>query len=679
MLNTHFRVVGGFLSFQASGLNRWARILMTKFRDSIIGIALGMFERLLFARRLTKRVLVFGTDALLSVAAIWFAFSLRLGEWLLWSEPIAKVMTVSFLIWPPIFIFMGIYRSIFRFAGSGTMIEIAKAVFFYGIGIASIFTFIGVAGVPRTIGVLIPILYFILLAISRIVARYILFDLLGQRDFGGDMKQVLIYGAGSAGQQLALSMRHYPGMQLRGFIDDDQRLDGQKLDGHRVYFSGALDSLVAKRGITDVLLALPSISRSRRKKIVGELQRFRLHVQTLPQIQDIVNGKVTIGDLQEIEIDDLLGRDAVAPNELLMGRTISGKTVLVTGAGGSIGSELCRQIMAIGPKKLVLVEMTEHALYAIDQELREQVALGQAKANIEIVADLSNTASRRPVHSLFQKYRPDTVFHAAAYKHVPLVEHNPISGIGNNIFSALNMALEARATGVAHFILISTDKAVRPTNVMGASKRVCELVLQALAASAAMTGSKTRFSMVRFGNVLGSSGSVVPRFKEQIERGGPVTLTHRKITRYFMTIPEAAQLVIQAGAMAQGGEVFVLDMGKSVKIYDLARTMIRLSGLTVRDEANPDGDIAIEEIGLRPGEKLYEELLIGENPKATKHKRIMQAREKFIEWSALEPVLDALRDHVSSGDRDGAIALLRQLVPEYQPAAANDTDTRESA
>jgi FlaA1/EpsC-like NDP-sugar epimerase len=652
---------------------------MTDLKEPIIGMILSFFERLLIAHRVTKRVLVFTTDAFLSIAAVWFTFSLRLGEWQLWSDPIAKVMLATFLIWPPIFIFMGIYRSIFRFAGSGTMIEIAKSVGLVGLGVSAIFTLFGVAGVPRAIGMLYPILFFLLLALSRIVARYILFDLLGQREFGGELKQVLIYGAGSAGQQLALSMRHYPGMQLRGFIDDDVRLDGQKLDGHRVYFSGNLDTLVHKRGISDVLLALPAINRSRRKKIVGDLQRFKLHVQTLPQIQDIVNGKVTIGDLQEIEIDDLLGRDAVAPNELLMGRTIAGKTVLVTGAGGSIGSELCRQIMAIGPKKLVLVEMTEHALYSIDQELRERVATGQAKAGVEIVAELSNTASRRPVRTLLQKYQPDTVFHAAAYKHVPLVEHNPISGIGNNIFSALNMAMEARANGVAHFILISTDKAVRPTNIMGASKRVCELVLQALAASAVKTGSKTRFSMVRFGNVLGSSGSVVPRFKEQIEKGGPVTLTHRKITRYFMTIPEAAQLVIQAGAMAQGGEVFVLDMGKSVKINDLARTMIRLSGLTVRDEENPDGDIAIEEVGLRPGEKLYEELLIGENPKATKHKRIMQAREKFMEWSDLEPKLETMRGHVNSGDRDAAIALLRELVPEYQPSAANDADARERA
>jgi FlaA1/EpsC-like NDP-sugar epimerase len=652
---------------------------MADLSASLIDGSLGYVKRLLFAPRIIKRLLVFGTDALLSVAAVWFAFSLRLGEWQLWSVPIAKLMLVVFLIWPPIFIFMGVYRSIFRFAGSGTMIDLAKATCFAGGIIATIFTVFTVSGVPRTIGVLYPILFFMLLAISRIVARYILFDLLGQRDFGGAMKNVLIYGAGSAGQQLALSMRHYPGMQLRGFIDDDKRLNGQKLDGHRVYFSGNLENLVVKRGITDILLALPSISRARRKKIVGDLQRFRLHVQTLPQVQDIVDGKVTIGDLQEIEIDDLLGRDAVAPNELLMGRTVAGKTVVVTGAGGSIGSELCRQIMAIGPKKLVLVEMTEHALYAIDHELRERVAAGSAKAGIEIVAELSNTASRRSVRSLFLKYQPDTVFHAAAYKHVPLVEHNPISGIGNNIFSALNMALEARANNILHFILISTDKAVRPTNIMGASKRVCELVLQALAASVAKSGGKTRFSMVRFGNVLGSSGSVVPRFKEQIEKGGPVTLTHRKITRYFMTIPEAAQLVIQAGAMAQGGEVFVLDMGKSVKIYDLARTMIRLSGLTVRDAENPDGDIAIQEIGLRPGEKLFEELLIGENPKATKHKRIMQAREKFIEWQTLEPMLETMRDHVSAGDREAALSLLRKLVPEYQPAAANDVDARESA
>jgi FlaA1/EpsC-like NDP-sugar epimerase len=640
--------------------------------DNMTTALLEQLAKLLLAPRIVKRLVVFLIDSILCIASIWLAFSLRLGEWQLWGNAVIAVAAIAYLVWPPVFIILGIYRSIFRFAGSGTMVELLRAVGLVAVFTIGIFTIFGVTGVPRTIGVLFPILFFMVLVLSRVTGRYVLFDVLGQSDYGGATKRVLIYGAGSAGQQLALSMRHYPGMRLCGFVDDDKRLNGQKLDGISVFFSGDMGRVVEKLMITDILLALPTVNRARRKRIIGDLQEFKAHVQTLPQIQDIVDGKITIGDLQEVEIDDLLGRDPVTPNELLMARTIAGKTVLVTGAGGSIGSELCRQIMAIGPKKLILAEMTEHALYVIEQELIDRMKTGLAKSGIEVIPELANTASRRPVRTLFAKYQPDTVFHAAAYKHVPLVEHNPVAGIGNNVFSTLNTALEARATGVAHYILISTDKAVRPTNVMGASKRVCELVLQALAKDSGKSGSHTRFSMVRFGNVLGSSGSVVPRFKEQIAKGGPVTLTHRKITRYFMTIPEAAQLVIQAGAMAKGGEVFVLDMGKSVKIYDLACTMIRLSGLTVRDENNQDGDIAIEEVGLRPGEKLYEELLIGENPTETVHKRIMQAREKFIGWDELEPMLDVLRGFVDAGDTADALSLLRKLVPEYQPASSND-------
>jgi FlaA1/EpsC-like NDP-sugar epimerase len=615
--------------------------------------------------RRAKKIIAFLADSAICVFAIWLAFSLRLGDWQLWTTPVKSVLLASFLFWPPLFLMFGVYRSIFRFAGSGTITELARAILIFMLAMAVTFTIMAVPGVPRTIGILVPILFFLGLVLSRITVRYIISDLLGQRAFGGEAKRVLIYGAGSAGQQLALSTRHYPGMFLLGFVDDDIRLKGQRLDGNPVFHSSDLKGQVVRLGVTDILLAVPSMSRSARKKIVDELRQLSVHVQTLPQIQDIVAGKVTIADLREVEVDDLLGRDAVAPNQLLMGRTIIGKTVLVTGAGGSIGSELCRQIMAIGPRRLVLVEMTEYALYKIEQELVGHMASGHFRADIEVIPELINTTAARPVASLLTSYCPDTVFHAAAYKHVPLLEHNPISGMGNNIISTKNMALAAEKCGVSHFILISTDKAVRPTNVMGASKRVCEQILQAKAKA----GSKTRFSMVRFGNVLGSSGSVVPRFKEQIASGGPVTLTHKDIIRYFMTIPEAAQLVIQAGSMAEGGEVFVLDMGKPVKIYDLASTLINLSGLTIRDEANPDGDIAIEEIGLRPGEKLFEELLIGENPMPTKHKRIMQAMEGHIEWKYLSNLIEQLESYIHAGDRDAAVGLLRELVPEYRPEA----------
>ena len=613
--------------------------------------------------RRTKKIIAFAVDSVICVFAVWLAFSLRLGDWQLWNAPVRSVLLVSFLTWPFIFLALGVYRSIFRFAGSGTITELARAVAIFLFLMVGVFTIVGLPGVPRTIGILVPILFLLALVLSRIVVRYIISDLLGQRAFGGETKRVLIYGAGSAGQQLALSTRHYPGMFLLGFVDDDRRLRGQRLDGSPVYHSSDLVAQVERLDVTDILLAVPSMSRSKRKGIVDDLKRFSVHVQTLPQIQDIVAGKVSIADLREVEVDDLLGRDAVAPNDLLMGRTILGKTVMVTGAGGSIGSELCRQIMAIGPQRIVLVEMTEYSLYKIEQELRENAAAGIFRTDIEIHPELINTTAARPVSSLLAAYRPDTIFHAAAYKHVPLLEHNPISGMGNNIISTRNLVQAAEQNDVAHFILISTDKAVRPTNVMGASKRVCEQILQAKA----KVGSKTRFSMVRFGNVLGSSGSVVPKFKEQIANGGPVTLTHKDIIRYFMTIPEAAQLVIQAGSMAKGGEVFVLDMGKPVKIYDLASTLINLSGLTVRDTENPDGDIAIEEIGLRPGEKLFEELLIGENPMPTKHKRIMQAMEGHMDWRELSAALDRLEGHVHAGNRDAAVSLLRELVPEYQP------------
>ena len=621
-----------------------------------------------FDRR-AKKIIAFAVDSVICAAAIWLAFSLRLGDWQLWNAPIRSVLFISFLIWPLIFLAFGVYRSIFRFAGSGTIAELARANAIFLFLMAVVFTFIGVSGVPRTIGILVPILFFLALVMSRIVVRYIISDLLEQRAFGGETKRVLIYGAGSAGQQLASSTRYYPGMYLLGFVDDDSRLRGQRLDGSPVYHSGQLASHVERLGVTDILLAVPSMSRSKRKSIVDDLKRFSVHVQTLPQMQDIVSGKVSIADLRDVEVDDLLGRDAVPPNDLLMGRTILGKMVMVTGAGGSIGSELCRQIMAIGPQKLILVEMTEFALYKIEQELRENASAGLFRSDIQIFPELINTTAARPVSSVLAAYRPDTIFHAAAYKHVPLVEHNPISGMGNNIISTRNLVQAAEQAGVSNFILISTDKAVRPTNIMGASKRVCEQILQAKA----KMGSKTRFSMVRFGNVLGSSGSVVPRFKEQIANGGPVTLTHKDIIRYFMTIPEAAQLVIQAGSMAKGGEVFVLDMGKPVKIYDLACTLISLSGLIVRDHNNPDGDIAIEEIGLRPGEKLFEELLIGENPQPTKHQRIMQAMEGHMPWQDLSPALDVLESHIHAGNREAAVSLLRDLVPEYQPNADSTT------
>lgn len=500
-----------------------------------------------------------------------------------------------------------------------------------------------------------------LLIISRLFARYVLSDLLNQRNFGGSLSKVLIFGAGSAGRQLAMSLTHEPGMVLRGYVDDDASLSGQYLDGVRVYQNQHLDKLVDRLEIDTVLLAVPGVARQQRTRIVRDFSEIPVHVLTLPAIADLVDGKISTENLREIEINDLLGRDPVPPNHLLLRKTITDHVVMITGAGGSIGSELCRQIAALKPTVIILVEMTEHALYLIESELREAQQTGKISTSTAIHPELANIADRLTVHRLYERWKPDTVFHAAGYKHVPLVEENVIAGLLNNIFGTLRCALQAKRVGVKHFILVSTDKAVRPTNVMGASKRVCELVLQGLAAEA----GKTRFAMVRFGNVLGSSGSVVPRFQRQIKGGGPVTLTHRDVTRYFMTIPEAAQLVIQAGAMAEGGDVFLLDMGKPIRIHDMARTMIHLSGLTVRDAENPDGDIEIREVGLRKGEKLYEELLIGDSAQPTSHPRIMRALEQRLTWHDLMEQLDIMEAALSDGDRSKALEALCALVPEY--------------
>jgi FlaA1/EpsC-like NDP-sugar epimerase len=446
-----------------------------------------------------------------------------------------------------------------------------------------------------------------------------------------------------------------------GFLDDDVRLQGQVLNGLAIYNPEDLDSLVPTLGVTTVLLAMPSLSRRRRNEIIGRMGQAHVSVRTLPSLSDIAQGRVSVSDLRDLDVDDLLGRDAVAPDQDLLARDISGHTVLVTGAGGSIGSELCRQILEAGPSKLLLVEQSEFALYAIEQELQQKLGAGKPVALIPLLASVQDEQRMR---SIMQTWRPKTVYHAAAYKHVPLVEHNPAEGVRNNVFGTLCTVRAAMAAGVTHFVLVSTDKAVRPTNIMGASKRLAEMTLQALAADS----EATQFSMVRFGNVLGSSGSVVPKFREQIRQGGPITLTHPDIVRYFMTIPEAAQLVIQAGAMARGGDVFVLDMGEPVRIMDLARRMVELSGLSVRDEQDPDGDIEVQITGLRPGEKLYEELLIGDNPEPTSHPRVMRARDQFLAWSQLQPVLSRLEALLDANDVSAIRETLQSLPLAYVPS-----------
>lgn len=630
--------------------------------DKLAMLATEMLARLLNWGRPAKRAFVMVMDGFLCVVAVWIAFSLRVGEWTLWNVPIVITATVALICWYPAAVINNIYRAIFRYAGSGMMINLLKSCLMMTVPMALIFMLLTVPGVPRTIGLMQPMVFLLLLALSRVVARYLFTDILSQRSYNGQFKNVLIYGAGSAGQQLAVSMRQEPGMRLAGFIDDDKRLHHQTMDGVKVFHSDDVPNLIRRYDITDILLALPNARHGEKNKIIESLEEFPVHVKKLPNIGEIVDGRVSINHLRELKIEDLLGRDQVDPDEKLLDKTIRGKRVMVTGAGGSIGGELCRQIITQDPAELVLVEMSEYALYAIEKELRALLVRSGKNPDI-LVPVLANIAGRKLSAAIVSENRPETIFHAAAYKHVPLVEANPVQGVANNIHATLNMAEEARRNGVSHFILISTDKAVRPTNIMGASKRACELVLQALAQ--ADFGS-TKFAMVRFGNVLGSSGSVVPEFERQIRAGGPVTLTHKDITRYFMTIPEAAQLVIQAGAMAKGGEVYVLDMGESVKIIDLAKTMIRLSGLTLRDQNNPTGDILIEEVGLRPGEKLYEELLIGDNPQTTPHNRIMRASERFIPLEQLRPILERLKQAIEAQDPVGVLAIIKILVPEYK-------------
>ncbi|UIP07364.1 polysaccharide biosynthesis protein [Erythrobacter sp. SDW2] len=625
--------------------------------DVLIGTLVRALERVAVFTRGQKRLTVLALDLVLLVQSVWMAYSLRMGEWAFWNDPILKFGGTALAVMLPAFIWSGVYNTIFRYAGVGMLRTLVRAFLIYTAVLAAVFTFYGIPTVPRTLGLLQPMLFFIFVAASRVIIRALIVDVLERRKFGGDVRRVLIYGAGRTGQQLASTMRSDPRFQLCGYIDDDKRLDGQRLDGLPVCWTGELEKLIERQEVTDILLALPGVTRKRRRQILKNLGEFNVLVQTLPTMSEIVDGKVSFSDIRPLDIEDLLGREPVQPNELLLGRTVVGKTVMVTGAGGSIGSELCRQIVMIGARKLVLFEVSEFALYAIHQELTKKLAA--ESRSLELVPVLDSIQAAERLDQVFAEHSVDTVYHAAAYKHVPLVEANPIAAMRNNIVGTRTLVEASARAGVADFILISTDKAVRPTNVMGASKRAAEQVVQAFAA----TSAKTRFSMVRFGNVLGSSGSVVPLFRRQIEAGGPITLTHKAVTRYFMTIPEAANLVIQAGGLASGGEVFVLDMGKPTRISDLARLMVRLSGLTVRDAQHPDGDIEIVEVGLRPGEKLYEELLIGEKPEETKHARIMKAHEDFMPWPRLDAALKQLAE---TDDPEQAIALLHRIVPEFE-------------
>ncbi len=542
------------------------------------------------------------------------------------------------------------------------MLAVVQAVALYGTLFACVFTLYGIEGVPRTVGLLQPLLLFVAIGTTRALGRFWLGGvyrrILQRRHWPG----VLIYGAGQTGRQLARALADSHDQRLLGFLDDDDRLQGRSLDGRPVFPPGELPQLIERLNATDILLAIPSASRAERNAILSRLKDLPLHVRTVPSISEFSNGSVKLTDARELDLDDLLAREPVAPNAALLTKHTYGHVVLVTGAGGSIGSELCRQILRQQPRCLLLLEQSEFALYKIHQALQTlQAELGTS--TLSLVPLLGSVCDKARLRRVMDTWRPHIVYHAAAYKHVPMVEHNPSEGVRNNVVGTWMCAEAAIEADVPNFVLISTDKAVRPTNTMGASKRLAEMVLQALASR----GVRTRFSMVRFGNVLGSSGSVVPLFRQQIEAGGPVTLTHPDITRFFMTIPEAAQLVVQAGAMAQGGDVFVLDMGEPVRIADLARRMITLSGLRVKDDHQSNGDIAIVITGLRPGEKLFEELLIGNDPQPTEHKRILRAQEPHMPWSELEHHLHTLQNCLDADDVQGLRQCLLELVEGFEP------------
>jgi len=636
--------------------------------------------------RRQKRLIQVAVDVLLIWLALWLAFYVRLGN-AAFAEPFgghAWLFAIAPVVSIPFFVRLGMYRAVMRYFGNDALMTIVKAVSLSALSLSlAIYWYTDTPKlIPRSMVFNYWWVSLVLIGGLRLVMRhYFMGDWFTPaslskfktRDAG--LAKVAVYGAGAAGNQLVAALRMGRAMRPVAFIDDDPNLHNRVIAGLRVYSAKQIIQLVEDTSAAEILLAIPSTSRGRRREILEMLERFPLHVRSVPGFMDLASGKVQVEDIQEVDIADLLGREAVPPQQALFERCIRGKVVMVTGAGGSIGSELCRQILSNKPQVLLLFEHSEFNLYSIHMELERLIE--RSSLATKLVPILGSIRNADRLLDVMRTWAVETIYHAAAYKHVPMVEHNVAEGVLNNVVGTLNTAQSAVQAGVTNFVLISTDKAVRPTNVMGSTKRVAEQVLQALSSEAAPTlfgvadgvhhVNKTRFTMVRFGNVLGSSGSVIPRFYSQIRAGGPVTVTHPKITRYFMTIPEAAQLVIQAGSMGQGGDVFVLDMGQPVRIAELAEKLIHLSGMSVRSEKCPHGDIAIEYTGLRPGEKLYEELLIGDNVSATEHPMIMRANEEHLDWDVLKDRLAKLLKAVESDEYPQVRQLLREVVSGYVP------------
>jgi len=622
-----------------------------------------LIEWFLSLSRVNKRTLMILTDVLVVILVILSSFSLRLGEWFWPHDEVIFLILVGPLIAIPIFIKFGLYRAIVRYIGFKALWVIIQAVSLFALSWGVVVLMSGIQGVPRSVIIINWIIGALLIGGSRIIGRWFFSSSNNKNTKNTNHKNVLVYGAGSAGVQLATALSYSNELNPVAFVDDDESLLNHQIMGLKIYPSNKLEKIIISMNIEEVLLAIPSSSRERRNEIVNSLGKYSVRVRTVPGVSALAQGNLKIDDLHIVNIDDLLGRNLVPPNQKYLKSNITDKVVMVTGAGGSIGSELCRQIIGLEPKHIVLFEQNEFSLYSIDQELKEIVG---DESKILITPILSSVLNTEKLKQVCKSFSVQTIYHSAAYKHVPMIELNTFAGIQNNIFGTLSCAEAAIASDVEVFVLISTDKAVRPTNIMGATKRFSELILQSL--SKKLTNNQIKFSMVRFGNVLGSSGSVIPLFKRQIKNGGPVTVTDPNIVRYFMTIPEAAQLVIQAGSMSKkGGDVFILDMGKPIKILDLARNMIRLSGLEFKGKDHPNGDIEIIFTGLRPGEKLYEELLISGNVLPTDHELIFSSEEEMIEWSDLEIILNKLKASIQSRDYVLARKLLIDAVPGYTP------------
>jgi len=603
--------------------------------------------------RYTKRIIAILIDIGLCIFCTWLAFYLRLEEFVKINNVTTLAVEISILFAIPIFWLMGLYKTIFRFQGSSIIFTVFVATSVYALLYFAVISVYGIEGIPRSIGVIQPILLFLAISATRISIKFLFISNFKKSK---NKTNVLIYGAGSAGRQLLTSLESNTEMKVVGFLDDDYQFHRQIILGQTVYDPKNVEKLISTKSIDTILLALPSITRQKRNQILNDLNKHRVIVKTLPSIQDIVDGRVSVSDIKDLTIDDLLNREQIKPNLELLSKNITSKVVMVTGGGGSIGSELSRQIIKLNPKKIILIELSEFALYKINEDLKN------INKSINIIPLLINIQNKKKIEQVFNTFNIDTVYHAAAYKHVPLVEENITESVKNNVFGTFILAEAAIKYNISNFVLISSDKAVRSTNIMGATKRLAEICVQSLYNN---EDNQSKFAIVRFGNVLESSGSVIPKFKSQIKEGGHVTLTHPDVTRYFMTITEASQLVIQAGAMAEKCEVFVLDMGQSIKIKDLINKMIKLSGLSIKDDKNLEGDIEIKITGLRPGEKLYEELLLGDNPQKTYHEKIQKAQDPFIPFNKLKIDLDHLSNLIEENKVEKVKHMLSNLVTSY--------------